>query len=226
MDYVWRCRFLCIVVAVSPLFMVASTNVDAAPMADAKVYFEQNATDGDAEVVFAATSGDVGFETLLITSPDERVVLHFKSSDTKLGVRHLQLESPEPEDIEAVRSDYPEGVYTFAGTTVDGVRLTAKATLSHKLPPVAEFVHPLPDAEEVETTLTVEWINPGGMAAIVVSVEQEDDELEVSAKLSGDATQFTVPAKFLRADTKYKLAIGTVAKGGNISYVEAEFSTK
>lgn len=201
--------------------------VSAAEMSEAKVYFEQNATDGDAEVVLSATSGSAGFATFKVTAPDKRVIIDSSAPDSKLGLRHVNVESPEPEDIGAVQQDYPEGEYIFAGKTVTGVELTGTATLSHELPPVAQLTRPLPDAEDVPAkSLTITWKNPGEMAAIIVVIEQEDDELEVSAKLPGDAKKFVVPAGFLQADTEYKVAIGTVAESGNTSYIEAEFTTK
>jgi hypothetical protein len=39
------------------------------------------------------------------------------------------------------------------------------------------------------------------------------------------AKAFTIPADFLRAGKAYKFAIGTVAKDGNRSFIEAAFAT-
>jgi len=43
--------------------------------------------------------------------------------------------------------------------------------------------------------------------------------------LPGSATSLAVPERTLGAGTRYKLAIGTVAEGGNASYVESTFAT-
>ena len=216
-----------LVVACAFLGLMIVDSAFAAEMSDAEIYFEQNATDGDAEVVISATSGRVGFKTLTVTAPNKRIVAQFQAGDSKLGLRQVQLESPEPDDVQAVKNDYPEGEYSFAGTTIAGVKLTGTATLSHVLPPVAQFVHPTPDAEGIDfKSLKIQWKNPSEMDAIIVVIEQEDDGLEVSATLPGDAESFAVPAGFLQPDTEYKLAIGTVAEDGNTSFVEAEFQTK
>ena len=221
-----RLSFLSLVVA----FILSGTHTQqvlAAKMSAAKVIMEQNATDGDAEVVFSAVSGSTGFAMLKVIAPDKRVIVDIKAPDSKLGLRHVDVESPEPADVGAIKQDYPAGEYKFVGTSVAGVELTGTATLSHELPPVAELTHPLADAEDISTkSLTITWKNPGKMSAIQVVLEQEDTGLEISARLPANATSFVVPAGFLQADTEYKVAIGTIAPGGNASFIEAEFSTK
>ena len=80
----------------------------------AKVHFEQNATDGDVEVVFEIKGGDEGLANLRVVSPDGRIVIDFTAPDAStLGIRQFRFESPEPKDIEGLKTAYPEGVYTF-----------------------------------------------------------------------------------------------------------------
>jgi hypothetical protein len=43
--------------------------------------------------------------------------------------------------------------------------------------------------------------------------------------LPGSAQAFTLPDGFLRAGETYKVEIGTVAKDGNRSFIEAGFAT-
>jgi hypothetical protein len=47
------------------------------PFAVANVRFEQNATDGDAEVVFEVKGGKEGLAKLTVVSPDGRTVIDF-----------------------------------------------------------------------------------------------------------------------------------------------------
>ena len=84
------------------------------------VRLEQNATDEDVEVVLEATSGDFGLATLRVAAPDGRTVIDFKAPDSKLGIRRLVLESPEPTNDGRLQKDFPAGAYTFTGSTVKG----------------------------------------------------------------------------------------------------------
>ncbi|RMD96832.1 MAG: hypothetical protein D6814_10675, partial [Calditrichaeota bacterium] len=82
------------------------------PFAQANAHFEQNITDGDVEVVFEIKAGDDGLTRLTVISPDGRTVLDFRAPDhSSLGMRQFRFESPEPGDIEALKSAYPEGNY-------------------------------------------------------------------------------------------------------------------
>lgn len=197
----------------------------AGTFATASVHFEQNATDGDVEVVFAVKGGDEGLATLHIASPDGRVVVDFQAPDrTTLGMRQFRFESPEPGDVAGLKSAYPEGVYRLTGTALSGARLEAEATLSHALPAPASFVAPQPDAEGVATEgLVISWTPVENLAAYVVSIEH--DELSFTARVPGSMTQLAVPGGFLRPSTEYQLGIGTEGPGGNASFVETTFVT-
>jgi len=86
------------------------------PFAVASVRFEQNATDGDAEVMFEVKGGKEGLAKLAVVSPDGRTVIDFMAPDAStLGIRRFRFETPEPGDVKSLKSAYPEGVYTFAG---------------------------------------------------------------------------------------------------------------
>ena len=64
---------------------------------NAEIRVEQNATDGDTEVVIFAKGGDDGFRHFRVTSPDRRIVVATYSLDrTVRGQRELLFESPEP----------------------------------------------------------------------------------------------------------------------------------
>ena len=66
---------------------------------------------------------------------------------------------------------------------------------------------------------------PKGSEACVIVIEQAGTPYEIRALLPGSAKSFTVPEGFLRAGKAYKFAIGTVAKDGNRSFIEADFTT-
>ncbi len=204
---------------------------DTAPPAAfalATVHMEQNATDGDVEVVFEVDGGDEGLAKLSVTAPDGRTVIEFTAAAAPaMGIRQFRLESPEPPDPERVKSAYPAGVYTFAGATSAGGKVQGKATLTHKLPGTAKVLRPQREGNEVSPkNLEIAWTAVQGLAGHLVTVEQEQTGESITAKLPGSTQRFVVPDGFLRPGTEYKLGLGTVARGGNASFVEATFTTE
>lgn len=190
------------------------------------VYLERNVGDHDAEIRFEATGAQDGLAALKVLAPGERTVIDFRSPDSKLGIRSFTLESPEPDDDKIVRADFPAGAYRFEGTTTKGASLRGEAQLSHVFPEPAAFEYPRPDQKDVPATaLTLRWSVPKGIESCAIMIEQTGSAHEIRALLPGSAKSFTVPEGFLRAGKTYKFAIGTVAKGGNRSFIEAGFTT-
>ena len=116
---------LSVLLGLHGLAMAAEKPSDpAAPFAIAQVHFEHNATDGDVEVVFEVKGGHEGLAKLGVMAPDGRTVIDFTApTASTLGIRHCRFESPEPKDIESLKSAYPEGAYTFTGATAAGKKL-------------------------------------------------------------------------------------------------------
>jgi hypothetical protein len=188
---------------------------------------EQNLRDKDAEIRFEAIAGNMGLATLKVTAPDGRIVIDFKTPDSKLGIRHLLLESPEPKNLATVQADFPAGAYRFTGFTGSGSKLEAEAVLSHSLPDATSFVYPRPDQKYIPVAaLNIRWRPSKNSVASVVILEQEQTGRELRMKLSGAATEFAVPNGFLQPGTEYTLAIGTVSKEGNKSFTEITFATE
>jgi len=197
------------------------------PFAIASVRFEQNATDGDIEVVFDVKGGDEGLARLAVVSPDGRPVIDFTAPDAStLGIRQFHLESPEPRDVESLKSAYPEGVYTFAGATAAGGKLHGKSTLNHTLPAAASFLRPGARARGVDAkNLKITWTPVKNLAAYIIKIKQKKLDIELTVKLPGSVATFAVPDGFLLPGTEYQLAIGTVSAEGNVSFVETTFTT-
>src|SRR5918994_2070008 len=99
----------------------AGAGADPAEFDEATMYVEQNATDGDTEVVIAGTAGDDGLRLLQIKWPDREVVTTLIADRSTLGMREFHFESPEPPG-EAVLAAYPEGRYVLAGVSTAGER--------------------------------------------------------------------------------------------------------
>ena len=190
------------------------------------IHLEQNATENDAEIVIDVTSGDVGMASLKVVAPDGRTIVDFKSPDSKFGLRHFAVETPEPKNDGRLQKDFPEGEYTFTATTLKGVKLTSKAELSHKMPEIVASFKPAADAKDVPTKgLQITWSGVKNLKGYIVTVEQEESGHEIKATLPSTATTFSVPDGFLTPGTEYKVSIGTVAENGNMSFVEADFTT-
>ena len=197
------------------------------PFGEASVHFEQNATDGDIEVVFEVDGGDEGLAKLTVVSPDGHTVVNFTAPDAStLGIRQFHFESPEPADVASLKSAYPQGVYTFAGETVGGDKLHGESKLNHKLPATTEFVQPAADALGVGVEdLEITWTYVKDLAAYVIEIEQDELHISLTAKLPGSEARFSMPDGFLLPGTEYNLNIGTVNEDGNISFVETTFTT-
>lgn len=190
------------------------------------VRFEQNATDGDVEVVFEVNGGDGGLAKLTVLAPDGRSVAGVEAPPSRMGIRQFVFESPEPKDAEALKAAYPAGAYRFAATTAAGEELRGEATLSHELPATVYFLLPAAGARGVPAAgLAIAWSPGGTAAAYIVELAQEDLGVSLKATLPGTATRFSVPDGFLRPGTEYDLGIGSVSEEGNVSFVETTFST-
>jgi hypothetical protein len=207
--------------------VAAAETGSAAAFPLASVSLEQNATDGDAEVVFQVTAGSDGLAALTVVAPDGRPVVVFKAPDSStLGIRQFRFESPEPRDPDALRAAYPAGVYRFSGKTASGGTLSGQAQLHHRLPATTSLTKPSTGAERVSAKdVTISWSPVPDAAAFVLELEQSKSRLKVTAVLPGTSTSFAVPPGLLLPGETYKLAVGTVSGEGNVSYLETTFTT-
>ena len=203
------------------------TTEPAIPFAIATVHFEQNATDGDMEVVFEVKGNKDGLSKLAIVSPDGRKVIDFTAPDAStIGIRQFSFESPEPKDTNSLKAAYPEGIYTFSGSTFSGQNLTAQSRLSHRLPAKATIKQPgihvkSVDVDEVKIT----WAAMKNISSVIIEIKQDELDVSMKAKQSGSETAFCVPSGFLAPNTEYELGVGTVSEEGNIVFVETTFMT-
>jgi hypothetical protein len=193
----------------------------------ATVSLEQTMQDADIEMKFDAIAGEGGLATLKVVAPDGRTVIDLTAPDSKLGMRHLTFESPEPKKADGkLQADFPEGTYKFTANTVDGKKLQGDAALSHKFPEATSLVRPRPDEENVPVTgLQIRWKPIKDVSGLVFVLEQEATGREIHAELPAAVTSFTVPDGFMTPGTEYKVSIGTVSKLGNKSVFETSFTT-
>jgi len=208
------------------LLLAAASAGLAKELGTAKVRFEQNASDGDVEVVFNAKGRREGLAKLTVVSPDGRTVIDFRAPDSStLGIRQFEFESPEPSDVAGLRAAYPEGEYRFTAATISGEMLSGVATLSHALPATIGFAHPAAKAEGVATPLEIRWQPVEGASGYVLELENDDLGVSLKASLPATASSFRVPEGLLAPGSEYDLGIGSVSPAGNISFVETSFTT-
>ena len=194
---------------------------------EATMYVEQNATDGDTEVVISGTAGDDGLRLLQIKWPDREVMTTLLADRSTLGMREFHFESPEPPG-EAVLAAYPEGRYVLAGISTAGERFRTVLTLSHELPPEATILSPAEDAVvPAGVPLTIQWSQVPGIEKFVLEFENEsaDPERALTLDLPPGATSFRIPARLLPRASEFQIGIHTVGKNGNIVAVESAFTT-
>lgn len=223
-------QLLLIALAAAPLAVHARPPQKPAPsqFEIADIHVEQNATDGDTEVVILAKGGDEGFRHFSVRSPDGRtVVATFSRDPTVMGQRELLFESPEPAG-EAILAAYPEGRYVFKGSTHEGERFRAEAVLSHDLPHGAVILWPMDEAVIPAGAFTIQWSAVPGVAQYLIELENEsaDPEQALSFNLPPDVTSFDVPASLVTAGAEYQLSVGTVGDNGNLTFVEVGFETE
>ena len=189
------------------------------------IILEQNATDGDAEVVVFAKGQDDGLRSLTVTSPRGRLTAAFIGSSGGIGIREFILESAEPTDIESVLRSFPEGVYRFRGRTVNGECLKGSATLSHIFAPATVILTPGEDEVIAPENFVLTWEAVPGAASYVIGVDNEDRGTALVAEIAPTATAFTVPREWLEAGTEYTVAVAVKAEDGNSSSVEITVTT-
>jgi hypothetical protein len=210
-----------------PLLLVGGVAAAEAQFERALVYLERNVADDDVEVKFVATSRELGFAALRVTAPDGRTVIDFKSPDSRLGIRKLDLESPEPRNDGSVTADFPEGKYHFEGTLVGGAILRAEATLRHALPAAPVLSSPRFDQADLPARgAKVRWEPMAEVDSWEVTLKERKGTREMHATLPAAATSFAVPDGFLVGGAKYKLSVGAILQDGNRSYREIEFTAQ
>lgn len=199
----------------------------ASAFEEASVVFEQNATDGDVEVVFTVKGGDEGLRQLTVVRPDGQTVVQISCpAPDALGLRQFVFESPEPQDDGELRAAFPEGTYIFRGESVSGEKFAGSANLVHALPDVVTLHNPPAEAEDVAVEgLIIEWTPVAGVTTYHVEIEQENTNISLNVSLPAGTRSFAVPAGFLVPGTEYQLGIGTEDANGNSSFIEISFET-
>ena len=194
---------------------------------EASIIVEQNATDGDTEVVIEGTAGDDGLRWLAIKSPAGEQMTTLLAAHGTPGMREFAFETPEPPG-EAVLAFYPEGTYVLKGISTTGEVFRSYIRLSHELPPAVTILHPQPDAElPAGEPLTVRWSAAPGIEEFVLEFENETEDREqaFTINLAPHVTSYRIPAGLMVRNGEFQVGIHTVGENGNIVAVESTFTT-
>jgi len=193
---------------------------------DAEIIFEQNATDGDVEVVIVAKleESDAGMQRFWLYAPNGKVIYEFKSpkNNNNIGGRELVVESPEPADLTIVREAYPEGTYTFVAKSFDKEWFLGEADLSHDLPDVT-ITYPIADTEVSIYAFNVTWTavtDPTEKFIVELVNESSDLEEELLVDIPADRSSFRAPEEWMEAGSEYQVVVGIVNEHGNKTFRE------
>jgi hypothetical protein len=125
---------------------------------------EVDATAGDAGVQFFLDGEP--WNSMTISGPNGRTLLEIdaKGRLKGWGLTELFAESNEPPfdevPLEKFKKRFPEGKYTFIGTTIEGERVVGKARLSHDIPDGPEITSPADGATVGRTNVVARWDAP------------------------------------------------------------------
>lgn len=199
---------------------------------DAEIIFEQNATDGDVEVVIFAKleESDAGMQEFWLCAPNGKVVYKFSSpkNNNNIGGREVVVESPEPADPDIVRNAYPEGSYTFVAKSFDNKWFLSEAELSHALPDVSiDFPKSGTSVPKFEFNVTWTAVTSPTDKFIVELVNEGSDlnecsdlEEELVVDVPADQNSFLAPGEWMEAGCEYQVVVGIVNEFGNKTFRE------
>ena len=215
------------------------------PFKVSELFFELNNTDGDLGV--HAKIDGVDWKQLWITSPQERVLFQVQTRGgiRQQGLNEIFFESAEPDFSELPPAQFfqrfPEGVYEFEATTIDGEELSGEATVSHVLPAPAVALFPASTCAAPATVagpVTIRWAavtrshptvgtpgQPIDVERYELALERLDSTvLKMSIDLPPNVTSFTVPSNFTGAPGTVKFQILVKARNGNRTGQEGCFT--
>jgi hypothetical protein len=221
-----------------PAVLAGTARADVKPVefSDARLKVEINATDGDAGLQIFLDGEAWNAVELLDPHGSPIVDVDVTGRAGDFGLTELFSESSEPPfdefPLEQFKELFPEGTYTFRGTTIDGTPITATATVTHDFPDGPRILSPVADSRVSRDRVVVVWAPVTTPADIDITdyqvlVVQEEPVLRVfSADLPATATRLSIPAEFVQPRTEYKVEVLAIEAGGNQTLTELTFRTR
>ena len=225
------------VMAAIVLLSVVTAPASAIKLEERAIFFEINDTDGDAGIQLFL-DGE-GWDHMTLENPGGDTIFEVTATGSigMQGITEFFFESAEPsfeeQSLEELLMLFPEGEYSFEGTTTEGESLVGEATLTHVLPIGPVLVLPAEDDDSVDPDNTViEWQlvdDPEGseIVAYEVVVERDVGSLRVfTADMGPETTSVTVPPEFMEPGTAYKFEVLAIEASGNQTISERDFETE
>ena len=191
------------------------------------IYMEHNASDNDTEIVISAKGNDIGLKNVWLRNPDGKEVLNISAENQDLGLREIDLETPEPENAKRITEQYPEGLYTFIGQTVDNKWLVSTATLSHSLPSqMALSVNAKPSSSNPSTAplpnqeIIVSWALKPRITAYYLEVENKSKSNRIHLTLPASTSSISIPRYWFTGNETYSFNIQARNQDGNVTTSE------
>jgi hypothetical protein len=233
--------FLTAAAAAAITLLIAPSTPWALRLPAALIRFEINGTAGDGGVQFFLDGQ--GWKSCEISRPDGShlvtvtATISNNGSPGTNGLTELFIESAEPsfdeQSLAALQALFPVGRYQFDCLTTDDKLLRSSAQLTHKLPGT-----PAPSPQFLGgTVVRIEWppvvdpFEPGGQAVVIVAyqiiVERLSDGLKFDITLPAlpANNRVTVPAEFIKPNTRYKGEVLAIEQSRNQTIGEFEFTT-
>jgi hypothetical protein len=211
--------------ALAALFFHSVFAAECESFSELTLTLEQNATDGDTEVVIFAQGQDDGLKRLVVEAPNGRDIARFKADRRGIGIREFLLESAEPPELEKVLASFPEGTYQFFGRTVAGNCITGQASLSHEIAPATTLISPTEDQVVPIDELVLRWAEVASAKRYVVELNNEDTGSEFTFEVFPPTSSLAIPPSLLTKGSEYQFAVGVKTESGNVTFVELTFAT-
>jgi hypothetical protein len=238
----------------SPRGSVADACVDEGEPVEgeAKLYIEHNATDQDTGV--HGLLGTEGLSQVCLRMPDGKrmILLEPVEQFGDLGIADFFFEGREPPadeySIDDLKTDFPEGGYTYSGIDPAGTAFVGTAQFTHDIPAAPVITEPELAEEEnpgdvtlPATGLVVRWepttetldgaaLSVTGYEVIVTDVEHEDpnglSQPVYDVHVPADRTELAVVDGFLEPATVYELELLVLEESGNQTMALGFFTTE
>jgi hypothetical protein len=209
--------------------LVSPGRVPAAELSEARIYIEYNESGND--LGFHVFLDGEDWKSLAITNPLGQVVFAVEGLEgyAELGLTELFFEGAEPRldefPLEDLLELFPEGIYTFAGLTVDDEPITGEAVLSHDVP-----AGPRVRVRRSGDDVILRWREVTGPAEILPEGEIEIEGYQVlveslAVTLDADARSFEIPEELLAGlePGEVEFEVLAIDASGNQTITEGSF---
>ncbi len=199
------------------------------------IFVEVNDTSGNAGIQMFL-DGE-GWDSMTLMDPNGNMLFDVNADGGvgAQGITEFFFESAEPsfdvQTLEELLALFPEGDYSFRGTTTEGKKLNGKSKLTHAIPDAPPIKFPAAGELVNPNWAWFEWgrvPNPPGSRIVGydVSVWNLNNGRTFAAELGSKARTITVPPEFMDPATEYKFEVLAIERSGNRTISEREFTTQ